>query len=55
LADQHFSQARELYLKNDYKAALSKTNEALKLDPRHRGALALRRKIRETIRILDAR
>jgi len=55
LADQHFSQARELYLKNDYKAALSKTNEALQLNPRHRGALALRRKIRETIRILDAR
>ena len=55
LADQHFSQARELYLRNDYKAALNKTNEALKLNPRHRGALALRRKIRETIRILDAR
>jgi serine/threonine protein kinase len=55
LADQYFSQARELYLKNDYKAALSKTNEALKLNPRHRGALALRRKIRETIKILDAR
>jgi serine/threonine protein kinase len=55
LADQHFSQARELYLKNDYRAALSKTNEALKLNPRHRGALALRRKIQETIKILEGR
>jgi serine/threonine-protein kinase len=54
-ADQHFSQARELYLKNDYRAALSETNEALRLNPRHRGALALRRKIRETIRILEGR
>jgi serine/threonine-protein kinase len=55
MADLHFSQARELYNQGDYKAALSKTNEALKLNPQHRGALALRRKIRETIKILGER
>ncbi len=55
MADQHFSQAQELYSKGDYRAALNKCNEALRLDPQHRGALNLRRKVREVIKILGER
>ncbi len=55
MADRHFSQARELYRKGEYKAALGECDEALKLDPQHRGALNLRQKIRKVIKILDER
>ena len=54
-ADLHFSQARELYRKGDYRAALSECNEALKLNPQHRDARALRRQVRNVIRILNDR
>lgn len=53
LADQHFLKANELYHNNDYKGALIKINEALKLNPQHRRARSLRRKILEIRRTLD--
>ena len=51
----HYSQARELYSKGSYKAALSECDEALKLDPRHLRALGLKRKIQQVIKILEGR
>jgi tetratricopeptide (TPR) repeat protein len=55
LADKHFEQARALYLRGDYRAALRKCDETLKLDPRHGKALELKRKINDAIRILSPR
>jgi serine/threonine protein kinase len=55
LADKHYEQARALYLRGDYRAALRKCDETLKLDPRHVGALELKRRINDAIRILSPR
>jgi serine/threonine-protein kinase len=52
MAERHFLQARELYKQRDYKAALVKTNEALRLDPQHRRAQILKRNIQKIIKIL---
>jgi len=52
LADKHYDRARELYLQNQFKAALRECNRALGLNPRHGDARELKRKIDAAIRIL---
>jgi serine/threonine protein kinase len=54
-AHKHFEQARALFLRGDYRAALRKCDEALRLDPRHKQAVELKRKINDAIRILSPR
>ena len=55
MADLHFSQARELYSKGDYRASLRQCNEAIRLNPEHSDARALRRQLRRVIKILNDR
>ncbi len=52
LADKHFEQSKALYLRGDYRAALRKCDEALRLDPQHGRAQELKRKINDAINIL---
>jgi len=55
LADRHFERAQALYQQGRYRAALRQCNLTLRLNPRHREARELRRKVSEAIRILDPR
>ncbi len=55
LADRHFERADELFRRGRYRAALAQCNLAIGFNPRHKDALELRRKISETIRILNPR
>lgn len=55
MANAHYRQAYDLYIKGNYKAALSECDEALKLDPRHLRALNLKRKIQRAVKILGGR
>jgi hypothetical protein len=55
MADLHFSQARDLYSKGDYRASLRQCNEAIRLNPEHSDARALRRQLRRVIKILNDR
>jgi len=54
-ADRHFERAQALYQQGRYRAALRQCNLTLRLNPRHREARELRRKVSEAIRILDPR
>jgi serine/threonine protein kinase len=54
-ADKHFEHARSLYLRGDYQNALRNCDLALKLDPKHRKTLELKRKISRMIEILKSR
>jgi serine/threonine-protein kinase len=55
MANMHYKQAYDLYIKGNYKAALSECDEALKLEPRHLRALNLKRKIQRAVKILGGR
>lgn len=55
MANMHYRQAYDLYIKGNYKAALSECDEALRLDPRHLRALNLKRKVQRAVKILGER
>lgn len=50
---QHISRARSLYAGGQYQAALRECDNALRLDPKNREVLALKKRIQNTIDILN--
>jgi hypothetical protein len=55
LAERHFEQARALYQGGQYSAAVDECDAALRLNPQHKGAKDLRRKVNKIIKILNGR